>query len=57
MLPKAEMDAADFTPSAKVKGYSVRFRIESKLKADLERDMSYRCLANENYDPSKKKKS
>lgn len=54
---KAEMDAADFIPSTKLKGFGIRFRAESGLRGDLVQNVRYQVVANEHYDPSKKKKT
>ena len=49
-----DMQEKDFVPSAKIKGYSIRFRPEVELKADLVKGVRYQFVPSEAYNPQKK---
>ena len=49
-----DMQKTDFVPSAKIKGYSIRFRPEVELKADLVKGVRYQFVPSEAYNPQKK---
>ena len=50
-----DMQAKDFVPSAKIKGFGLIFRPEVELKKDITMGVRYQIVASEAYDPAKKK--
>ena len=44
---QTDMAAEGFAPAGKIKGYSIRFRPEPELKADIKQGISYQRIAND----------